>query len=86
MENKIKNYIDEKVDAWKNKDGVSLAYDNPVLFELKWTGEHFKDLYNIAKEKGILQALSYDKLVTKGRHELRKSEREPIKTIDCRAI
>ena len=71
---KVKSCISDKIDAWKYKDSVSLVYDNPLLFELKWTSEHFKDIYEIAKDKGLIKAIKYDLFVTLARHYLNKGE------------
>jgi len=65
----VREYVSDKVDAWKNKNDLALCNENPVLFELKWTGEHFSDLYKIAKEQGLGAAWDYDKQVTSLRHD-----------------
>lgn len=72
----VKQYIGDKIDAWQYKNDLDLCSDNPILFDLKWTGEHFRDLYRIAKEKGIKEAWGYEKIVTQMRSEDRKKERE----------
>ena len=87
----ITEYVKEKKDAWNRKNGASLAYDNPILHELKWTGEHFGDLYKIATGKkklggksGLITALKYDAAVTNLRHEVRKIGQMSLREVEQR--
>ena len=65
-------YVRGEIDALRHKNGLALSYDNPFLFELKWTLHHFEDLYRITGNRGIVEALKYDALVTQARYELKK--------------
>ncbi|GAG18771.1 unnamed protein product, partial [marine sediment metagenome] len=54
MENLIKiakEYVQDKRNAWNNKNSHDLCYENPFILELKLTGLHLKDLYSIVKGK-----------------------------------
>jgi hypothetical protein len=79
MRNPIK-YISDKVNAWRYKSGMELCRDHPVLFELKWTAEHFGDLYRQARDHGLVEALKYDLAVTECRNELRKDESRTLRS------
>ena len=78
MENPLKpvvDYVRAEIDALRYKGDVELAKDNPVLAEIAWTREHFRDLYKIIGghkrfngEKGLIAAIKYDALITGFRH------------------